>query len=98
MSILFWNVRGINKTPRVKDYLAISALKKPSMVCFVETKVKETNSHRLLTFIPRDWHSLNNYNSDPGGRIWLFWDANTWNCSMVQSSAQFITISAINQG
>src|SRR4051812_19549403 len=98
MSILFWNVRGINKGPRLKDYLSITASNNPSMVCLVETKIKEINSHRILAYIPSDWHSLSNYSSDPRGGIWVFWDTKYWNCSMVHASAQYITIKAINQG
>src|SRR4051812_35732578 len=98
MSILFWNVRGINRTPRVKDLLSIISLKKPSMICLIETKIKELNSHRIMAHIPSDWHHLNNYSNDPGGRILIFWDTNSWNCTLVHSSAQYITIEAINQG
>src|SRR5438270_13005937 len=98
MSILFWNVRGINKYPRVNDFLTIKGIHRPSIVCLVETKVKEENSSRLLNYFPSDWNSINNYTCDPHGRIWIFLDTKSWNCSMEQSSAQHITLSAINKG
>src|SRR3954469_731835 len=98
MTILFWNVRGLNRGPRIRDYIHLSSTYKPSIVGLVETKIKEINSSRILCHIPNDWESLNNYSSDPHGRIWIIWDARVWSCNMIQGSSQHITISAINQG
>src|SRR2546430_5353129 len=98
MSMLFWNVRGINKSPRLRDYLSLTATHKPSVVCIVETKVKEAHSSRISDYIPSDWNFLNNYSSDNSGRIWILWDTKAWNCTHVDSSAQYITISALNIG
>lgn len=98
MTIFFLNVRGLNQGIRMRDYMHLFSTHKPSIVGLVETKIKEINSSRLLHFIPAGWQSMNNYSSDPHGRIWILWDSNVWSCSMVQASSQHITISAINQG
>src|SRR4051812_1021331 len=98
MSILFWNVRGINNSSRLRDYLSLVAAHRPSLICLVETKIKEHHSSRITDCIPSGWKSLNNYSADPSGRIWFLWDTKAWDCSSVEISGQHLTVTALNMG
>src|SRR4051812_41396211 len=98
MSIILWNVRGLNHSSRISDFKLLLHSQQASIICLVETKIKELNSNRILDSLPADWFSLNNYAHDSSRRIWIFWHFHTWSCSLVHSSDQFITISAINKG
>ena len=41
---------------------------------------------------------MNNYSHAPNGRIWLCWNQNVWNYTLLESSAQQISIKATNAG
>src|SRR4051812_36228281 len=98
MSVILWNVRGLNHCSRISDFKVLLHSYQPSLIFLVETKIKEHNSNRILSCLPAEWSSLNNYDHDSHGRIWIFWHFHTWNCSLVSSSDQFITLRATNKG
>ena len=97
MSIILWNVRGLNHS-RISDVKFLLQSHQPSIVCLIETKVKTHNSHRITNFLPADWSSINNYDHDSHGRIWVLWNFNTWSCSLISSSDQYIIVRAPNKG
>src|SRR3954468_22965804 len=98
MSVLLWNVRGINLSTRQSDFRKILYSINPSIVCLVETKVKRQNSQRIEDIILLDWLYANNYDSNPTGRIWVMWNALSWTCTIQQSTNQVITLDAVNKG
>src|SRR4051812_33330813 len=98
MSIILWNVRGLNQTSRLSDFKSLIYSHQPSLICLVETKIKAQNSDRIISCLPSDWSYLNNYDHDTHGRIWIVWHFHTWSCTLVSSSDQFITLRATNKG
>ena len=61
MTILAWNVRGLNKPIRRRDVKKHIQSLSPSIVALLETKVKEQLSERILSYIPKGWAYSNNY-------------------------------------
>ena len=51
MTVLVWNVRGLNKPTRRRDVKNHIQLLSPSIVALLETKVKEQFSARILSFV-----------------------------------------------
>jgi len=98
MSIYIWNTRGINTTERRQDLKDQLLRLRPSFVGLVETKVKEHKSFRITRCLPHDWSFVNNYSHSPKGRIWIAWDRYIWDCKVIASSAQQITMECINKG
>jgi len=60
MSILVWNVRGLNLKER-RDVIGHTYKYSPPIVGLLETKVKENKSFRILKCLPYGWSHLNNY-------------------------------------
>lgn len=98
MAIFIWNTRGINTKERRQDLKDQLYRLKPSFVGLVETKVKEHNSFRITRSLPQDWSFVNNYSYSPRGRIWIAWDTSLWDCKVINSSAQQITMNCSNKG
>jgi len=98
MSVLVWNVRGLNKKVRRNDLKDQLHKWSPSLVGLVETKVKENNSVRVTNCFPNNWQYMNNYTFSPRGRIWIVWDPACWTCQVISSSEQQITITCQNRG
>lgn len=86
MSILVWNVRGLNDKSRKKDVKFHIARYHPSLVAFVETKVAISNINRLSNCVYQGWQSCNNFDIDDTGRIWVAWDPRVWQCNVYQKA------------
>ncbi|KAF5194778.1 hypothetical protein FRX31_015633 [Thalictrum thalictroides] len=55
-----------------------------------ETKVRQNNATRIMKNCSPNWFTMDNYNEDPSGRIWILWDHNFFQITKVNSSKQFI--------
>jgi len=71
MSILTWNVRGLNLEARRKDVKEHITKHKPSFVALLETKIKVNKMIRLIRCIPASWMHKTNHEHSIGGRICL---------------------------
>jgi len=98
MSMLFWNVRGMNKKSRRNDIKHHIKYFCPSMVGLIETKLKSHKSFRITRCMPVSWSYCNNYSFSNRGRIWLAWDENIWSGSVLYVSLQQITVEIKNRG
>ena len=98
MTILIWNVEGLNLKERRRDMIDHITNLKQSMVGLVETKVKEHKAQRVFKCLPKGWEFYNNYASSPRGRIWLCWNQNVWKCTVMHTTSQQITVKATNGG
>ena len=74
MSILVWNIRGMNKKERRQDVKDHIYKFKPSIIGLVETKVRRHKASRVLKCWPQGWGHTNNYAFSNNGRIWAFWE------------------------
>lgn len=84
MTILCWNVRGLNKPNKHDDFLAFLYKIKPGLVGLLETKVKAENVDRIYTKLFDGWESfINNMHHPLLGEcgfagnlvptLWKFW-------------------------
>jgi len=55
MTILVWNVRGMNKKKRGQDVRDYINKLKPYIIGLIETKVKFSKARRVLNCIPQGW-------------------------------------------
>ena len=92
MTILVWNVRGINDPLKQKSMVARIRQLKIQLVCLLETRVKENKSQQIIDRYFHGWNWINNYSSAYNGRIWLLWEDQI-QVSQIDSTAQCITCS-----
>lgn len=98
MSMLFWNVRGMNEKGRRHDILKHIQNSHASVVGLIETKVRPVNSRKIIKCIPASWKFCNNYTYSNIGRIWVMWDENHWKGIIISISLQQITVKLKNLG
>jgi len=96
MTVLVWNVRGLNKPTRRRDVKNHIQLLSPSIVALLETKVKQQFSVRILSCLPKGWAYCNNYTHSYGGRIWVCWNQEVRKCDVIAKSGQHVTLSTNN--
>jgi len=90
MNWLCWNIRGINKRYKQKELKNWIARKKLQFVCLVETRVKVHKAEKIVNNLAFGWSSLHNYNQAENGRVWVLWDPNSYDVTMLIEEAQFI--------
>lgn len=98
MTLLFWNVRGMNKRSRRRDIKNHISKFHPTVIGLIETKVRSHKSYRITDCIPNTWSYCNNYAYSPRGRIWVTWNEAIWAGTVLHVSLQHITIQLNNKG
>lgn len=72
LMILLWNVRGIND-PKKQRTLKLRLKKHQcSIMCLLETHVRQDNSASIVAYLLPRWSFLANYEHFSMGRIWIF--------------------------
>jgi exonuclease III len=71
MNFLIWNVRGLNHPSKQKEVVSIIKRHKISLICLIETRVKENKANKVRTCIVLDWEYVFNYEKHFLGRIWI---------------------------
>jgi hypothetical protein len=74
MKVLSWNIRGLNKAFKQREIGKVIRLWKISILCLVETKVRQENMDRVISATLPGWEILHNYGVNCYGRIWICWD------------------------
>jgi exonuclease III len=74
MKVLSWNIRGLNKAFKQREIRKVIRLWKISILCLVETKVRQENMDRVISNTLPGWEVLHNYGAHCYGRIWICWD------------------------
>jgi exonuclease III len=87
MTMLVWNVRGLNHPSKQKEVQRLVRAKRFGLVCLIETKVKEDNAASISSFIFSDWDFCYNYDKHYLGRIWVCWNRDDFQVSVVTKSA-----------
>ncbi|XP_020272040.1 uncharacterized protein LOC109847208 [Asparagus officinalis] len=91
MNLSFWNVRGLNKSPKqhlVKQHIHQYHI---SFVALLETKIKEGKLPEIVKRIAANWRWFSNANSTCTARILMLWDPNILDLQISGFSAQHIT-------
>ncbi|KAH7666191.1 DNase I-like protein [Dioscorea alata] len=89
--ILSWNIRGLNNPLKQSEVKYLIVRNKVVILGILETRVKEQNMNigRKNLKLP-GWELIQNYSSDDSGRIWILFDPNKVNISVVKSGMEFI--------
>ncbi|XP_074363513.1 uncharacterized protein LOC141704083 [Apium graveolens] len=94
MNFASWNVRGINKTPHQQELQQFISVNNIEFMGILETKVKVSKASSISKKINKNWPWLFNYDHHHNGRIWVGWNPNVWDISLLSKSSQFITCNA----
>ncbi|XP_074363651.1 uncharacterized protein LOC141704298 [Apium graveolens] len=94
MNFASWNVRGINKSPHQKELQQFISGNNIDFMGILETKVKASKAPSISKKINKNWQWLFNYDHHYNGRIWVGWNPNIWDISLLSQSSQFITCNA----
>ncbi|XP_059627352.1 uncharacterized protein LOC132270169 [Cornus florida] len=90
INFITWNIRGLNHPSKQSEIKRLIFDKKLDLISIVETKVslaKLDSSHRNVA--PK-WSIVHNYNFSTLGRIWVMWNPNLIDLSVLSSSRQAI--------
>ena len=74
MNFIAWNVRGLNDPLKQRAIVDRVRSLKSSLVCLIETRVKENKKQPIVDKLFNGWSMLNNYSSAYNGRIWILWN------------------------
>ncbi|XP_074283610.1 uncharacterized protein LOC141608150 [Silene latifolia] len=85
-----WNIRGLNKLVKQIEVNKFLTQNKLDILGILETRVKETKSHRILRNKFRGYSSFCNYSKHYNGRIWLVWNPSTTRVNVLQVHAQVL--------
>lgn len=91
MPFLLWNVRGACSPTKKKDIWEHILLLGVSFAAIVETKIKDGNKHTITNLFPAGWHCCSNHDVVDLGRIYLGWNPNAWEVSILDATEQLIT-------
>ena len=73
LKILVWNIRGLNKPLKQREVVGRINRLEASIVCLLETRVKQPKMQGILNKHFQGWKMLHNYVEASNGRIWFFW-------------------------
>lgn len=86
-----YNIRGLNnKQNFAKDFVNLHKL---SLFALIETRVKKDSASTIANFICPNFSWIFNYDHHYNGRLWVGFDPNIWNLTVISISAQQITCS-----
>ncbi|WMV41864.1 hypothetical protein MTR67_035249 [Solanum verrucosum] len=94
VSMLCWNVRGLNALNKQKEVLLLCNKEKVGLIGLVETKVKSQNMEKVVKKMFAGWQFLTNLESHYNGRIllvWSVWRPDYYKVEFVERSAQILT-------
>jgi exonuclease III len=91
MNILFRNVRGLNMPLKQKEVRKMVRKLRISILCLVETRVKQENFSKIVVSMLPGWEVINNYSAHILGRIWVCWDPGISSLKALDIHEQVIT-------
>jgi exonuclease III len=71
MNFLIWNVRGLNHPSNQKEVVSMIERHTISLICLIESRVKENKADKVRACIVPDWDYVFNYDKHFLGRIWI---------------------------
>ncbi|XP_019225075.1 PREDICTED: uncharacterized protein LOC109206683 [Nicotiana attenuata] len=74
MSVITWNVRGMNKTYKQKEVKEFVRINNKTVIALVEHKVKYLKANEIIKKIAPGWEWVSNARTGQKGRIWVMWD------------------------
>ncbi|XP_019267319.1 PREDICTED: uncharacterized protein LOC109244651 [Nicotiana attenuata] len=74
MSVVTWNVRGMNKTYKQKEVKEFVRINNKAVIAIVEHRVKDLKANEIIKKIAPGWEWVSNARTGQKGRIWVVWD------------------------
>lgn len=98
MNFSFWNVRGLNRTPKqhlVKKFILQYHI---SFIALIETKIKDSILPAITKKIAKDWSWISNVGLAGKARVLILWDSNILEIQALTFSDQHITVTLKSLG
>ena len=74
IKIAAWNIRGLNDPLKKKELSTFVRVHSLSVICILETRVRNSNKDKIFTSILSGRGLLHNYEHALLGRIWVCWN------------------------
>lgn len=88
--LISWNVRGLNKSGKLKEISSHLHKLQAEIIVLIETKVKENKVPKIREKLQVKGTYFDNYKDHANGRIWLVWDNTKVELQYVKSSSQLL--------
>lgn len=75
--LISWNVRGLNKTGKLREISSHLFNLQPEICILLETRVKKAKAVQIRNKINIHDRYIDNYNQHDNGRIWVSWNSRT---------------------
>lgn len=99
MSLGLWNVRGLNNSTRKNEVKNFLKKNKINLLALMETKVRSINFEHINKIMGRDFKTITNACIVDGpDRIWVCWNTNLWDVTILKLHDQYIHTKAKNTG
>ncbi|XP_019240851.1 PREDICTED: uncharacterized protein LOC109220841 [Nicotiana attenuata] len=90
MIIVSWNIRGLNKSYKQREFKKFLLLNKVDLIACLETRVKQQSAKEIQRKVGVDWKFTDNYTYAPNGRIWIGWKVANVKVIVLDCSDQMI--------
>src|ERR1051325_2881383 len=88
--LVAWNVRGLNKSGKLKEISSRLLELRPMMTILIETRVKQENAVSIRQKLKLQGQFVDNYDRHDNGRIWCNWDVARIDVKRIKSTSQLI--------
>ncbi|XP_059629912.1 uncharacterized protein LOC132272850 [Cornus florida] len=90
ISILTWNIRGLNIPFKQSEIRNLISDKRLDIVSIIETKISPTNITVVDSRIAAHWPLIHNYSFTQLCRIWVMWNPNAIDPNVITTTRQSI--------
>jgi len=97
MKLLSWNIRGLNMPLKQKEIRRMVFSHRISILCLLETRVKQDNFPKVAGSMLPGWEIINNYSKHCLGKIWICWDPGGVKLEVFDIHSQVITCRVISK-
>ncbi|GAV75294.1 hypothetical protein CFOL_v3_18773 [Cephalotus follicularis] len=85
-----WNIRGLNDRIKQGEVNLLILKHNIAFVGLLETRVRMGNRDRVTRMLPKGWSSVTNHSNSLIGRIWVLWNPNFVQFTVIGISNQTI--------
>ena len=92
MKISSWNIRGLNQPLKQTEISKFIFANDLDVLGILETKVRMQNQDKIKRVLPNHWTLISNTQSNSVDRIWIGWNPNKVNLTILNSTSQVIHV------
>ncbi|XP_019257656.1 PREDICTED: uncharacterized protein LOC109235863 [Nicotiana attenuata] len=74
MSVITWNVRGMNKAYKQNEIKEFIKENKKAVIALIEHRIKDQKIGEIMGRIAPGWNWVSHFSSNNKSRIWVIWD------------------------